>query len=197
MVKCINVYTEHRSKNRKGVVYQVHLDNKIVTYYADPSCGKKCFVYLMELYISKLSDKAKEKDLFYCKPKQKFNKEESTWFYDVPLGHNTLSCKLSGMLLLQDWTKMVNTITVSEPQELAVYTTAGFQKSLLWSNPNIWVHLVFVHMNVQVNNSDSTFLNSSLNLFNHCKKAQISNCMLLELSQTVIHRIKLFPRWSD
>ena len=32
MIKCI-VYTEHGSKNRKGVVHQVHLDNTIVTHY--------------------------------------------------------------------------------------------------------------------------------------------------------------------
>ena len=63
MVKCV-VYMEHGSKNRKEVIHQVHLDNKVVTHYADSTLGKRCFVYLMELYVSKLSDVAKEKDLF-------------------------------------------------------------------------------------------------------------------------------------
>ena len=75
IVKCV-VYTEHGSKNRKGVIHHLHL-HKVVTHFADSTLGERCFVYLMELYVSKLSDVAKEKDLFYFKPKVKFDKEDS------------------------------------------------------------------------------------------------------------------------
>ena len=61
-VKCV-VYMEHGSKNQKGVIHQVHLDNmSFITHYADSTLGERCFVYLMELYVSKLFDVAKEKD---------------------------------------------------------------------------------------------------------------------------------------
>ena len=96
MVRCLE-YTEHGSKNRKGMVHQVHLDNKIVRHYADKSCGKRCIVYLTELYISKLSDVAKSKDLFYCKPKAKFNMDEQCWYHNTPIGHNLLGTKLTDM----------------------------------------------------------------------------------------------------
>ena len=51
----------------------------------------------MELYVSRLSDVAKEKDLFYCKPKVKFEKEDPCWYFDIPVGHIILSRKLSDM----------------------------------------------------------------------------------------------------
>ena len=35
-IRCLE-YTEHGSKNRKGLVHQVHLDNKIVRHYSDSS----------------------------------------------------------------------------------------------------------------------------------------------------------------
>ena len=61
MVKCV-VYTKHGSKNWKGVIHKVHLDDKVVTHYADSTLGERWLVYLMELYVSKLSDLIKEKD---------------------------------------------------------------------------------------------------------------------------------------
>ncbi|XP_011406856.1 PREDICTED: uncharacterized protein LOC105314397 [Amphimedon queenslandica] len=69
MIKCL-IYTEHGSKNRPRSIHQVHLENKIVYHYAKKELGEKCFLFLMDLYLSKLSKKAVEKDLFYCKPAQ-------------------------------------------------------------------------------------------------------------------------------
>ena len=96
MIKCV-VYTEHGSKNRSGVVHQLHLQNKIVPHYENPSLGEKCFVRLMELYVSKLSAVAKEKDIFYCKRKVTFKADDECWYYDCPIGHNLLSHKLNDM----------------------------------------------------------------------------------------------------
>uniref|UniRef100_A0A1X7ULR8 ZMYM2-like/QRICH1 C-terminal domain-containing protein n=1 Tax=Amphimedon queenslandica TaxID=400682 RepID=A0A1X7ULR8_AMPQE len=88
MIKCLT-YTEHGSKNRPGSIHQVHLENKIVSHYSKKELGEKCFVFLMELYLSKLSMKAVEKDLFYCKPAQSTSGGKP-WYYDMPVGHNTL-----------------------------------------------------------------------------------------------------------
>lgn len=62
------VYSEHGSKNRPGSTHQVHLANKQVVHYANSSLGERCFIYLVQLYMSKLPLKAIEKDQFYCKP---------------------------------------------------------------------------------------------------------------------------------
>ena len=95
-IRCLE-YTEHGSKNRKGLVHQVHLDNKVVRHYADASREERCVVFLTELYCSKLSDAAKAKELFYCKPKCRFKKDDDCWYFDTPVGHNILSRKLNDM----------------------------------------------------------------------------------------------------
>lgn len=94
MIKCL-VYTEHGSKNRTGSCHQVHLDNKEVVHYANASLGDRCFVSMVEMYLSKLPQKAIEKDLFYCKPAKNF--EKGVWYYDSPIGHNLLARKLKTM----------------------------------------------------------------------------------------------------
>ena len=49
-------------------MHQVHMDNKVVVHYANSSLGERYFMYLLDLYISKLYPKAVKKDLFFCKP---------------------------------------------------------------------------------------------------------------------------------
>ena len=93
------IYKEHGFKNHQGLVHQVHLDNKIVSHYASPSLGEKCFVSLFELYIGKLPEEAKESGTFYCKPKLKFKSDDTTWYYKTPVGHNILSSKLKSMFV--------------------------------------------------------------------------------------------------
>ena len=96
-IKCLT-YKEHGSKNRPGLIHHVHLDNKVVIHYASSSLGNRCFVYLMELYISKLPPKAVEKDLFYCKP-AKSAVDGKPWYHETAVGHNTLKKKLKDMFL--------------------------------------------------------------------------------------------------
>ncbi len=91
-IKCV-VYTEHGSKNRTGSMHHVHLNNKKGIYYAKPSLGERCFVHLMELYLSKLPAAATEKDFFYCKP-AKILVVGKAWYHNCPLGHNALRSKL-------------------------------------------------------------------------------------------------------
>ena len=63
-------------------MHQVRLENKVVKHYANNSLGKQCFMYLIELYISKLG-------LFYCKPETNVMAGKS-WYYDMLVGHNPL-----------------------------------------------------------------------------------------------------------
>ena len=85
-------YTENGSKNPSGAMHQVHLQNKVVKHHANNSLGNQCFVYLMELYISKLDERSVEKDLFYCKPAKTVMPGKPR-YYDMPVGHNLLKTK--------------------------------------------------------------------------------------------------------
>ena len=75
MIKAVT-YTENGSKNRQGLVHQVHLENKVVTQYANPLLGERHFVHLFELYVSLPPQEEKHKDLFYCKPRKNVLKED-------------------------------------------------------------------------------------------------------------------------
>ena len=52
--------------------------------------GEKCLVFLLDLYIAKLPDEAKEADLFYCRPLQMFA-ESKYWYSRQPRGKHTLN----------------------------------------------------------------------------------------------------------
>ncbi len=93
-------YTEHGSKNRPGTMHQVHLQNKVVIHYANASLEEKCFVHILETYMSKLPATAVKKDLFYCRALKNVPAEGLPWYCGVALGHNILKKKLSGMFLL-------------------------------------------------------------------------------------------------
>lgn len=92
-IKCLR-YTEHGSKNHSGSLHHVHLTNKAVQHYANSSLGDRCFVYLVDLYMSKLPVKAFEKDIFYCKPAKNIPDVGKPWYFDTAVGHNTLKKKL-------------------------------------------------------------------------------------------------------
>ena len=97
-IRCVT-YAEHGSKNRQGFVHQVHLENKVVTQYANPSLGERCFVNLFERYVSLLPEDAKGRNLFYCKPKKTISKEDTSWYFNIPVGHNVLSRRLKDMFI--------------------------------------------------------------------------------------------------
>ena len=65
------LYVENGSKNHSGS-YKDKGENKIIKQYADVSQGNHCYVYLFNLYLSKLPNTAFEKDIFYLRPKQVF-----------------------------------------------------------------------------------------------------------------------------
>ena len=57
--------------------------------FKNPSAGQRCLVSLLELYLIKLPEKAKEADIFYCRLLEKF-KDDSPW-YSSHQGANVLN----------------------------------------------------------------------------------------------------------
>ena len=84
------VYTEHGSKNRNGGFYQLGVENKRVPIYRNKDVGERCLVSLLDLYIAKLPDEAKEADVFYCRPLQTFSGSKH-WYSRQPRGKHTLN----------------------------------------------------------------------------------------------------------
>ena len=58
-ITCV-IYTEHGLKNRPGGTHQLNLDNKEVVHYSCAAAGERCYVSLLQLYISKLPASAIE-----------------------------------------------------------------------------------------------------------------------------------------
>ena len=89
------VYYENVSKNRNGSFKQLHIKNKVVPVFACPEAGERCPVCILDQYISKLPEEAKQKDLFYVRPLEKKPLELSKpWYSSVPLGKHTLQQKV-------------------------------------------------------------------------------------------------------
>ena len=57
------IYTENGSKNRSGGLKQMKVENKVVPIYACPQASVRCHVKLLDLYLSKLPDGARQKDI--------------------------------------------------------------------------------------------------------------------------------------
>ena len=93
-------YIENASKNRQGGLGQLHLKNKSVEIYANRDAGDRCHSKLLDLYISKLPQEAKSKDLFYVHPLEKAKANDETWYCSVPVGRNKLSRMVSEMCKL-------------------------------------------------------------------------------------------------
>lgn len=92
------VYTENSSKNKRGGLKQMRLHHKVVTVVANSKIGERCPVYILDKYISKLPDKAKEMDLFYCRAYPKLPKNPNDpWYIATPIGKNTLSTMVRDM----------------------------------------------------------------------------------------------------
>ena len=84
------IYTELASKNRAGGLAQLRVKNKSVSIFAVPNAGNRCHVFILDLYLSKLSKEAFQRDIFYLKPVSKVSKCGQPWFTITPVGKNTL-----------------------------------------------------------------------------------------------------------
>ena len=76
------------------------VENKVVPIFAQPDCGDRCHVPLLDLYFSKLSPKAFEMDVFYLHPISLTTAPTDPlkpWFANVPYGENKLSSMVKDM----------------------------------------------------------------------------------------------------
>ena len=96
------VYTENASKNRQGGISQVRLKNKRVEIRENIDAGERCHCRLLDLYIRKMPEDAKSKDLFYLRPLEKVKNDEGVWYYSAPVGRNKLSKMVSEMCKLAE-----------------------------------------------------------------------------------------------
>ncbi len=92
------VYYENVSKNRNGSFKQLHIKSKVIPVYPCPETHERCPVRLLDLYISKLPEEAKKKDLLYVHSLEKKPLDPSKpWYTDVPVGKHTLHTKVKTM----------------------------------------------------------------------------------------------------
>ena len=95
------MYYENVSKNRNGSFKQLRVKNKTVPLYPISEAGIRCPVHILDTYISKLPQEAKEKDLFYVRPLQQLVHDlNKPWYSSIPLGKHTLHSKLKTMCSL-------------------------------------------------------------------------------------------------
>lgn len=88
------VYTEFISKNNQHRFKDLHSKNNTVKIYSLPE-SEKCFVRILDFYLSKVPDQPKA---FYLRPlKEVPSQSHKPWFANVPVGVNTLRLKMSNM----------------------------------------------------------------------------------------------------
>lgn len=90
-------YIENGSKNKCGVNPKER--NKVVTVYADPLAQPRCLVYLLDKYLSKLPQRAKDMDIFYMRPisSSKDCTTREVWYECAPVGKEKLRKFLGAM----------------------------------------------------------------------------------------------------
>ena len=57
---------------RIGMGDSFNLHVNIVEIHESKDAGERCLVYLLDLYLAKIPQYAKDKDIFYCKPLQNY-----------------------------------------------------------------------------------------------------------------------------
>ena len=98
--------------------------NRSVEVRENRDAGERCHCRLLDLYISKMLEDAKLKDLFYLSPLENVKNEDACWYYNVPVDYQRLYLKCVSWLEFQ----VVTQITVYEQLELPHYTQLVFQK---------------------------------------------------------------------
>ena len=54
-------------------------NNQEVSLFQNPTAGQWCLVSLLDMYFSKIYEKAKETDTFYCRPLDKY-RDDDPWY---------------------------------------------------------------------------------------------------------------------
>ena len=94
------VYTENGSKNHSGGFMQLRVENKVVPIYASKDFGDRCHVRLLDLYLSKIPERARKLDVFYLRPLPGVPANpEKPWYAVAPCGENKLASMVKEMFL--------------------------------------------------------------------------------------------------
>ena len=93
------VYVENGSKNHSGSLSERCIQNKSVPIFACfDEVGERCHVHLLDVYISRMPQKAKDLDYFYLRPLEKYSDEPSApWYYSSPVGKHKLGSMVKEM----------------------------------------------------------------------------------------------------
>ena len=95
--RVVNCYTyrEFGSKNRQGGFSSLNTDNKVVKQYENLSGSGPCHVKILDMYLSKLPNHAKVKDVFYLTLLPKTPSDlTKPWYTTTPAGKNRLNIML-------------------------------------------------------------------------------------------------------
>ncbi len=94
------LYIEDSSKNHQGGLKQRKFVPKKVKHFANTQDPARCFVRILQLYLSKLPTDAPESS-FYFKPLTKFTHQSTciAWFSKQSIGHNTLTKMMSSICI--------------------------------------------------------------------------------------------------
>ena len=88
------LYVENGSKNHSGSMSERSIQNKQVPIYSTyETVGERCHVHILDLYISKMPEKAQQNDWFYLRP-YSGKASSGAWYFSSPIGER----KLQGMV---------------------------------------------------------------------------------------------------
>ena len=128
VVNCY-MYREFGSKNHQVRFSSLNADNKVVKQYENLSGSGPCHVKILDTYLSKLPEKAKENGVFYLTPlpKKSFDPTKP-WYTLTFVGKNRLNGMLKEMCAEVGLAKILAT-TVYEHMEPQHYFRPKFLKS--------------------------------------------------------------------
>ena len=88
------LYVENGSKNHSGSMSERSIQNKQVPIYSTfETVGERCHVHILDLYISKMPEKAQQNNWFYLRP-YSGKASSGAWYFSSPIGER----KLQGMV---------------------------------------------------------------------------------------------------
>ena len=141
----LSMEVKNNRRGRKQI--KKRQQNKVVCHYANPSLGSKCFVTLLDLYLSKrppFPADSVDSDAFYLRLLER-DVEGKPWYYARVMDHNTLKSMLKNMFREAG----INTDRMTNHSLRATATTcmidAGIPEKLImpwWAEP--WRHTVVV-----------------------------------------------------
>lgn len=125
------VYFENGCLKKSGGKRRLSASNKVIPVYANPFAGKRCLVYLLDLYMSKLPFDAFEKGVFYLRPKMEApSQHDSVWYEPIPVGKDKLRT------LVRD---TCNAAGIRNKNSSCLRATENVPERLIRSSTDLWM----------------------------------------------------------